>query len=68
MEGKARIKRDKHAGKVRQSAQLNRAEAIRRDLIRFIFPALTFRAVRKNLPPKNATHIHHAPRFLLRYY
>ena len=47
MEGKARIKRDKHAGKVRQSAQLNRAEAIRRDLIRFIFPALTFRAAGK---------------------
>jgi len=42
MEGKARIKRDKHAGNVRQSAQLNRAEAIRRDFIRFIFPALTF--------------------------
>lgn len=34
MEGKARIKRDKHAGNIRQSA----------------------------------THIHHAPRFLLRYY
>lgn len=28
MEGKARIKRDKHAGKVRQSAQLNRAEEL----------------------------------------
>lgn len=34
MEGKARIKRDKHAGNIKQSA----------------------------------THIHHAPRFLLRYY
>lgn len=28
MEGKARIKRDKHAGKVRQSATLNRAEGL----------------------------------------
>ena len=36
MEGKARIKRDKHAGNIRQSAQLNRAEAMRRDFIRFI--------------------------------
>ena len=36
MEGKARIKWDKHAGNVRQSAQLNRAEAMRRDFIRFI--------------------------------
>lgn len=44
MEGKARIKRDKHAGNIKQSAQLNRAEAMRRDFIRFIFPALTFRA------------------------
>lgn len=36
MEGKARIKRDKHAGNVRQSAQLNRAEGLRP----FYFPSL----------------------------
>mgnify|MGYP006879721487 CR=1 FL=1 len=57
MEGKARIKRNKHAGNIRQSAQLNRAEAIRRDFIRFIFPYLTFLAVRKKFATQKTRRI-----------
>lgn len=62
MEGKARIKRDKHAGKARGG----NAEGLHP----FYFFSLDVSRCWKNIicHPKSATHIHHAPRFLLRYY